>query len=283
MDNLTIFGRICRILVDAAAFLRSKFQTKEMTSSVSQPATTDIFRHPVTVDVRTNEPLLYDELVRRQQSLLVELEKKKIDSWETLEKQSPDIAKRLWDRLQRGKMLYNWEMLQYLETPYGGMSPKEYATNFYNKTLFWIYDCHIGTRKNEEDGYFLLASLALWGDEAVSFHVSRFLAFLLFSGVSLAQDRPFSFIFPYPLRPQPCPSFAKNLSCHTKPNVSLPIPITFSPRPTQPLRRPTPYECYVCLPQSTDPSANANNSRSPNDAKCNPETAMPRRYLDQDC
>ena len=93
------------------------------------------------INFQQAEPLLYDELVRRQQLLLSELEKKKVDSWETLEQQDPDTAMRLWNHLQRSKILPNLEMLQQLDRPHDGMSPKEYATDFYNKSLFHVYNC----------------------------------------------------------------------------------------------------------------------------------------------
>ena len=134
------------------------------------------------VDIQKAEPLLRDELIRRQQSLLPELESKKVDSWETLEKQDPDTAARLWDQLQRGRILYNLEMLQYFESPYDGMSPKEYAMNFYNKMLFRVYNCHTRAIEGDIESIFRLSEYYLSPDDGVpadpylSFRLLRFAA-----------------------------------------------------------------------------------------------------------
>ena len=120
---------------------------------------------PIT-NIWQTEPLLRDELIHRQESLLPELERKKIDSWETLEKQDPDTATRLWDQLQRSRILYNLEMLQHLELPYGSMSPKEYATNFYNEELYQVYNCQTRAIEGDIESIFRLSEYYLSpGDE----------------------------------------------------------------------------------------------------------------------
>jgi len=106
------------------------------------------------------ESFLHDELVRRRESLLPELERKKVDSWETFERQAPDTAARLWNQLQRSGILYNLEILQYFES-YGGMLPKEYAMNFYNEELYRVYNCHTRAIEGDIESIFRLSEYYL--------------------------------------------------------------------------------------------------------------------------
>ena len=126
----------------------------------------DIEQNTLPADIWKAEPLLCDELVRRAESLLHELEKRKVDSWDTLEKREPDTAARLWEQLRRSRILDNLEMLQRFEKTYDGMlSPKEYATDFYNKMLFRVYDCFTRAIEGDSKSIFHLSEHYQRGDE----------------------------------------------------------------------------------------------------------------------
>jgi hypothetical protein len=82
MDEVLKFDRIESVLSKCRKTPhRQNIFSKMSSTSHNAPDSTDR-----SVDLQKAEPLLYDELVRRQQSLLADLEKQKIVDWDDFEK-----------------------------------------------------------------------------------------------------------------------------------------------------------------------------------------------------
>jgi TPR repeat protein len=137
----------------------------------------DFWRGKTGLDVWKDEPLLYDELVRRREAMLPELEERKIDSWETLEQREPELAEKWFDGVRK----IEGGCRKKRGLPYDDATLGNVALNLYNEVLFHVYDLHAQAMRGQLDSIFQLGRHYQMGDDVpedlyFAFRLLRFAA-----------------------------------------------------------------------------------------------------------